>query len=309
MSLYAITTYFNPAGFKNHPSKYRIFKSKLAVPLITVELSFNGQFELDKSDADILIQVSGGAIVWQKERLLNVALKHLPADCDAVAWIDCDVLFDDPSWVTDTETQLQNTAMVQLFRHFVDLEPGQLSIPNSYKHAGRGLIYQIEQTGIDALERRTPYGWGHTRREVSPGLAWSIRRDVIDQLQFYDAMIMGAGDRMILHAAYGRFSTAPETVPITDAHLQHYNQWAQKFNHAVQGSVGYIPHTIYHLWHGEIPNRGYWNRHEQLRELGFDPNLDLTIGDNGAWHWARPRPDIEAYAAEYFPSRKEDGDQ
>ena len=307
--LYAITSYFNPAGFQNHLAKYRVFRDHFVVPLITVELSFNGTFELNESDADHLVQISGGAVVWQKERLLNLALEHLPADCDAVAWIDCDVLFDDPGWVADAERELQHKVMVQLFNRFVDLEPGEHTIPDSYEHAGRGLIYEIEQQGIDSLERRTPYGWGHTRREVSPGLAWSIRRDVIDELKFYDAMIMGAADRMILHAAYGRFSTAPETVPITDEHLQHYNQWAHPFNQAVQGSVGYIPHTIYHLWHGEIPNRGYWSRHEQLRELGFDPDQDLRIAENGAWSWARPRPDIEAYAADYFPSRKEDGDQ
>jgi hypothetical protein len=306
--LYAITSYFNPAGFQNHLTKYRVFRNHLAVPLITIELSFNGTFELNKSDADRLVQISGGAVVWQKERLLNLALEHLPADCDAVAWIDCDVLFDDPSWVADAERELQDNIMVQLFSRFVDLEPSQHAIPDSYEHAGRGLIYEIEQQGIDALERRTLYGWGHTRREVSPGLAWSIRRDVIDQLKFYDAMIMGAADRMILHAAYGRFSTAPETVPITDQHLQHYNQWAHRFNLAVQGNVGYIPHTIYHLWHGEIPNRGYWHRHKQLQQLEFDPDRDLRIGENGAWSWARPRPDIEAYAASYFPSRKEDRD-
>ena len=306
--LYAITSYFNPAGFQNHLAKYRVFRDHLSVPLITVELSFNGDFALDKTDADHLVQISGGAVIWQKERLLNIALEHLPADCDAVAWIDCDVLFDDAGWVADAERELQHRVMVQLFDQFVDLGPGEHRIPSSYDHAGRGLIYEIEQQGIDSLERRTPYGWAHSRREVSPGLAWSIRRDVIDQLKFYDTMIMGAADRMILHAAYGRFSTAPETVPITNEHLQHYDRWAHRFYQAVQGNVGYIPHTVYHLWHGEIPNRGYWHRHEQLQQLGFDPDRDLRIGENGAWSWARPRPDIEAYAASYFPSRKEDGD-
>jgi hypothetical protein len=43
---------------------------------VTVELSFDGRFELAGSDADILIQLSGGAVLWQKERLLNLALKR-----------------------------------------------------------------------------------------------------------------------------------------------------------------------------------------------------------------------------------------
>ena len=106
--LYAITSYFNPAGFQNHLAKYRVFRDHLSVPLITVELSFNGDFALDKTDADYLVQISGGAVIWQKERLLNLALEHLPADCDAVAWIDCDVLFDDAGWVADAERELQH---------------------------------------------------------------------------------------------------------------------------------------------------------------------------------------------------------
>ena len=53
--LYAITSYFNPAGFQNHLAKYRVFRDHLSVPLITVELSFNGDFALDKTDADHLV--------------------------------------------------------------------------------------------------------------------------------------------------------------------------------------------------------------------------------------------------------------
>ena len=36
-----------------------------------MELSFDGEFELEEKDADILIQLSGGAVLWQKERLLK----------------------------------------------------------------------------------------------------------------------------------------------------------------------------------------------------------------------------------------------
>ena len=73
--MWAITSYFNPARYKNRLSNFRVFRANLGVPLVTVELSFDGNFELSEKDSDILIQVSGGAVLWQKERLLNVALK------------------------------------------------------------------------------------------------------------------------------------------------------------------------------------------------------------------------------------------
>jgi hypothetical protein len=59
---------------------------------VTVELSFDGRFDLTDQDADILIQLSGGAVLWQKERLLNLAIKAAPAGVKHIAWFDCDVI-------------------------------------------------------------------------------------------------------------------------------------------------------------------------------------------------------------------------
>src|SRR5262245_42591250 len=80
--LWAITSYFNPAGYRNRRENYRLFRERLAVPLVTVEWARDGRFALGPEDAEVLVQVSGGDVLWQKERLLNVALRHLPDDCD-----------------------------------------------------------------------------------------------------------------------------------------------------------------------------------------------------------------------------------
>jgi hypothetical protein len=52
-----------------------MFRANLGAPLVTVELSFYGRFELTDQDADVLIQLSGGACSG-KERLLNPLLKQ-----------------------------------------------------------------------------------------------------------------------------------------------------------------------------------------------------------------------------------------
>lgn len=95
--MWVITTYYNPVRYKRRLSNYKIFRANLGVPLVTVELSFNGQFELTEKQADILIQISGGAVLWQKERLLNVALQALPSSCHKVAWLDCDIFLTLPT--------------------------------------------------------------------------------------------------------------------------------------------------------------------------------------------------------------------
>ena len=95
---WAITSYFNPAGYGSRRANYRHFRKHLGVPLVAVELSFDGNFELTEGDAEILIQLTGGDVMWQKERLLNLALEALPPECDKVMSIDCDVIFTDPDW-------------------------------------------------------------------------------------------------------------------------------------------------------------------------------------------------------------------
>ena len=82
--LWAITSYFNPASYRRRLANFNTFRQHLPIPLVAVELAYDADFELQEADAEILIQLRGGALLWQKERLLNVALQALPAACRKV---------------------------------------------------------------------------------------------------------------------------------------------------------------------------------------------------------------------------------
>ena len=84
----------DPAGYQRRKANYHVFRDRLRLPLLTVEWSQTGQFALGPADAELLIQLDGGDVMWQKERLLNVAIAHLPPQCTHVAWLDCDLIFD-----------------------------------------------------------------------------------------------------------------------------------------------------------------------------------------------------------------------
>ena len=121
--LWGVTAYFNPAGYQSRLDNYRSFRKRLNTPLVAVEMSPDGRFELRCDDADIVVQLAGGDVLWQKERLLNVALLHLPKDCDIVAWLDCDILFSDDNWPARARAALDSYCMVQLFDEVCDLSP------------------------------------------------------------------------------------------------------------------------------------------------------------------------------------------
>jgi hypothetical protein len=65
--------------------------------------------------------------------------------------------------------------------------------------------------------------------------------------------------------------------------------------------------NIYHLWHGEMQDRGYQARHENLARFKFDPFEDIAVDDSGCWRWNTDKPFLHEYVKGYFASRKEDG--
>ena len=304
--MWAITSYYNPVRYERRLSNYKIFRANLRIPIVAVELSFDGRFELTEKDADILIQISGGAILWQKERLLNVALKAVPPDVKKVAWVDCDVILKRPDWADEAKRLLDEFSVIQLFSDGIHLKaedlqahlnstngyrivPGLARLPDAREHL---------QVGSNLNKKTVLYHSGY---------AWAANRNILDDHGFYDAAIVGGADSLMAAAMYNRVDSLTKRYHMDGVRKDHYQRWAIPFRESVAERVGYIDGTIYHLWHGEIENRGYIDRHKQLADLRFEPNSDLRIGANGAWQWARPRPELEEFLRNYFLNRAEDG--
>ena len=69
--IWTITTYYNPQKYTNRYKNFKTFSKNIQTPLLVVEFSNTGEFELTKEDSTILVQIPKGDILWQKERLLN----------------------------------------------------------------------------------------------------------------------------------------------------------------------------------------------------------------------------------------------
>ncbi len=297
--IWAVTCFFNPAGYRARTENYHIFRENFPLPLITVELAYDEPFALQEGDADILVQLRGGAKLWQKERLLNIGFKHLPGSCTMVVWADADVLIDDPDWPAAIEESLDESPLVHpytLVRYFTPV----------------GLEESTKMSTIAAWkEGRYPPRWQRGLRSeanhpLSNGYVWAARRELIDKHGLYDGCIVGGGDTACVCAAAG----CPEDVvffhQMVGNQATRYRQWAREFNKSVQGNIGVLPHSIDHLWHGTAGNRQYVNRHGRLKATGFDPTRDLQPAGNGAWDWASDNEKLHAFLEEYFRSRCED---
>jgi hypothetical protein len=305
--MWALTTYFNPIRYKRRLSNYRIFRRNLHIPLLTVELSFDGQFELTKDDADILIQRSGGAVLWQKERLLNIGIQSLPREVKNIAWIDCDILFERKDWAEETEMQLnERYNIVQLFSKVIYLDkddPGELVDEYKSRPAVPGLIAHCDETKILPFDNLAVSTQGQI--VYNPGLAWAGKAEILTKHGFYDLAIVGAGDLYMANSIFGTMDSIMKLHALNESRRKSYLQWAKPFHQTVAKKVGHISGEIYHIWHGDTKNRNYRGRYKILAD--FDPQTDVYSGDNGVWHWTKRDSALAEQLRGHFINRREDG--
>lgn len=307
-NLWAITSYFNPTGSWRRRSNYDVFRQRLNVPLVAVELAEDQPFELGPGDADILLQLRSPSVMWQKERLLNIALQHVPRQVSDIAWLDCDVVFANNAWAEEATSQLRLSALVQPFDHVFGIHAenaGHATMDRaSAEPLGPTFVSRFQN---NLISRDVILARGPSRSRRLLGFAWVARRGLLESHGFYDALIVGGGDRAMAMAAYGFFADPIDALGLHCASEAHYLQWAEPFNEAVAGRVGSIKGDLYHLWHGKLEDRKYVERHARLKALDFDPYADIALVESGAWTWATDKPELHAYVRSYFYSRREDG--
>jgi hypothetical protein len=303
--LWAITCYFNPAGYRRRLANYRLFRERLTVPLVTVELAYGNDFELDAKDAEVLVRLRGNDILWQKERLLNVALSALPDSCRKVVWLDCDVIFEADDWPRQTGLLLDRFTLVQPFSHLYhspgDWNPDEELPPGSEPWQSAPFLIASGMPAATCMSTRaSEIGCVH-------GHAWAAARDLLSQHHFYDACIIGGGDSVMLRTAYGCLDDAARIQHMNGRQRTHYLAWAKAFYNAVRSNVGFVEGSLVHLWHGSMEHRRHEDRKRGLARFRFDPFEDIAMGDNGAWRWNSCKSEMHDYVRAYFPSRREDG--
>lgn len=309
-SLWCITTYFNPNGIKVKRYNYDIFAQELRRQkgkLLTVELSFgDGDFELSKANADLLIQVRGDSVLWQKERLLNLALDHLPQDCDKVVWIDADVVFSDGNWLQTTAQLLEKYLFVQPFSFRLNLGKDSSSADLSRLFpVPRGCF--IEPGYMFSYFKL--HGAEHTPNKhftyPNHGSAWASRRELLNTIRFYDCMIMGGGDTVMVRALMGDCSHNVLD-QVSEQLRNDIISYTQRVSSVVGGSIYYQDGLLIHLWHGNVVNREYWRRLRLLRSHEFDPQTDIKLSETGTWKWATDKEELHTAVKKYFHLRREE---
>ena len=302
-ALWAITSYFNPMRYRRRLANYRRFRDALAVPLATIELGFDGKWELGPGDANLYVRIGDGDVLWQKERLLNLVLPRLPSACTQLAWLDCDLLLPEPNWPRRVADALADAPLVQAYARVRYLARDEDDCAGELIADSVAARVRAGQAPAAALGRTTD----RTGGAPTAGMAWAARRELIASHGFYDGCIIGGGDTALACAAYGVPDIAVRLHGMNAWQERRYLAWAAAFHREVGGRVGAIDGEIRHLWHGELADRRSGERHAGLGAHAFDPHADITCGKDGAWRWASDKPALHSYVRRYFACRNEDG--
>lgn len=300
--LWVITTYFNPCKYVSRRTTFDRFAQTMRVSginLLVVECVFGDQeYELPES-LDV-VRLRCNSLLWQKERLLNIAASWLPSSCTSIAWIDCDVVFDNPNWPVDTVRLLRTHKVVQLFETAVRLKKGDVightaDIVSSY--------------GAIAPHNRKLISCGRYDSHGHTGYAWAARREVFSEIGLYEHAVTGSADHYMAHAIYGIYGFCVEhSLQNNPSGVIHLKEWGARFVEIVRGSFTAVPGKLTHLWHGDLAKRLYIDRVLRTNELGYNPFTDVISepGKPMEWHPQMVKPHLQEYFAYYFAHRRED---
>lgn len=297
-----ITCYFNPCGYENRRIGYERFAKGLeaqGVSLWTVEAALAGdEFVIPDNGRIVRTRFPEEGWLWQKERLLNLLLAHLPDRITKVAWADCDLLFHNDQWARLASDALNTWPVIQLFDYAVWLGP------NDEVLTWNGIA--DKRPSLASVAYHFPEK-GPNLRIGATGFAWAGRRELLQRHGFYETDVTGGGDSAMAVAFYGWLDHW-YTTHGTAGMQQDAVEYASKVHQDVRGHVGYIPCTISHLWHGSLNDRAYLRRRERLAELGFDPTTDIENDpETGLLRWSESSsPALRDYVKGYFRDRRED---
>ena len=304
-TFWGITCIFNPQGYKNKVENYKIFRKvskKQGLNLITVECAFgDNPFSLKKEDADILIQVRSNSILWQKERLLNIGFNNLPEDCDKIAWIDADIIFLNDNWVKETSDLLEK---------YVVVKPNKFAVRISKKDSDKIKENITEGKSID-IGKINKYSKEFSFIKNDLGLivnscfSWASRKEVFNNIGFYDKMIVGGGDGVMSASFCGHLNDFSDFNLLNSKLKIDFLKWDKDVFSRVKNSVYLINGEIIHLYHGSILNRLSKSRYYGLVKYDFDPNNDIKLNSDNCFEWSSSKKGLHSYLKNYFNFRNE----
>jgi hypothetical protein len=263
------------------------------VIIYVVELAYKKQrFIITDAKNPRHLQLRTEVPIWHKENMINLGVRRLlPTSWKAMAWIDSDIEFDNPSWAMDTLKVLNGTKdVVQLFSHCVDMDQNEsaMNILTSF--------------GSQYVKER-PYST-KIMNYWHPGYAWACTRKAYEKMGgLLETPILGSADNIMSLSFIQRGLKGIHGLSTDD-----YKEQVLEFQGRTKTlRLGYVPGVIRHYFHGSKKNRRYHDRWQILLKYDFAPSIHLTYDKQGLLIPTKECPQgMLDEIMQYFEERNED---
>lgn len=274
---YFVTCFFNLFPCPERTANFHIFYENLRQitnNIFVVEAVLSGQepiLNLSENYKVVNCQNNG---LWIKENLLNVAVAQLPRHCKYVAWLDCDIIFENQNIIADAKESLETNKIIQLFEHVIRLD---FAGKEQSKHLSVGSGYQKGMTMTDF------------KKNCHTGFAWAMKKETFFELGgLFEYAIAGGGDGMMTTFILETFDSMWKNV--RTPYKRCAAKTASRWKSVIAGKFGFAPGTIRHLWHG--PKFLQWKeKHETLKV--FRPFIDIRKNAEGIFEWTNKNPILQ----------------
>lgn len=302
--MHVILVIDNPVRYASRYALYRKCVTSLlsqGVNVLTVENQHGDRPFQCQMEGVTHVGVRSKTVLWIKENLMNIGIRHLPVGWKYVTTLDADVIFRNPNWASNTVHALQQYDVVQPWDTCYDLGPNDEHI------AAHTSLFKLFRSGAKLVQgpnASTGYKFGH------PGYGYSWTRDALERVSgrngpFLEIAILGAADH---HMGMALIGLAGDTLPcnIGKAYQADVMAWQARALHLGM-NVSYVPNTIEHPWHGKKERRFYVERWGILTGNDYNPETDIKHNTFGVLELTGNKPKLAAQIDGYMRSRDEDG--
>lgn len=229
-----ITSFFNPYNHISLKYNYMVFENNMKAhgDLFPIELSLTNNFFIEHNNV-IRIKGKHNNILFQKEALLNIVLDELPSEYTDVAWVDCDVVFENKYWSHQLYNLLNRYKIVQLFNAAYKLNE------TSTTEGNKMMSIIDHQYGVC-------------------GYAWASRREVIDEIKLLDNQIVGGSDYIMAHTFMNQLDKINKS-KFYIINNDDTKKWINNASIVVGESIASMNNELYHLYSYENTKLKYSN--------------------------------------------------
>lgn len=301
--LHMIVPYSNYSNFNSRMDLHYTCRQHLeqlpSGEVWVVELALGDRpYMVTDADNDHHIQLRTNDMLWHKENMINIAIRHIFARRPQVkylAWVDGDIQFRNSNVCYQTIHQLQTYAVVQMFSSVVNLGP-------------RGQVYDTHH-GFCYMYAKNGYKRPHDIQKYEnwhPGFAWACTRKAYNDMGgLIDWAVLGSADHHMILALVGEVMQSVHK-KASLAYIRKLLHWQERVERTIARNIGYVEGTIEHGFHGKFKDRKYTSRWDILIETAYDPDTDIKYSENGVIVFDKPKPRLRDLIRHYFDSRNED---